>query len=142
MAHVQDKSVWIGAGILALVLLLGLSGGLGPRTALAAAPANDNFASAISPSGLAAFSDTQDTTGATTEAGAGEPAPACQPSFSHSVWYKVTPPTSDTYEVDTFSSDFDTVIDVYTGATLGTLTSFACNDDTPGSGTGLQSKVT
>src|SRR5207245_8171192 len=107
----------------ALVLLLAPACCLGPPTALAASPSNDNFASAISPSGLAAFSAPQDTTGATTEAGAGEPPPACQPSFSHSVWYKVTPPTSDTYEVDTFSSDFDTVIDVYTGATLGTLTS-------------------
>src|SRR5438445_7461896 len=130
MAHVQDKSAWIGAGILALVLLLGFSGGLGARTALAAAPANDNFASAITPPSLT-FSDTQNTTAATTEAG--EPAPACQASFGHSVWYKFTAPTSDTYHVDTFSSDFDTIIDVYTGATLGTLASVACNDNTSGS---------
>ena len=139
MAHVQNKAAWIGAGILVFALLLGFSGGLGPRTALAAAPANDNFASAINPPSLT-FSDTQNTTSATTEAG--EPAPACQASFGHSVWYKFTAPTTDTYEVDTFSSDFDTVIDVYTGATLGTLASGACNDNTPGSGTGSQSQIT
>ncbi len=139
MAHIRDKSAWIGVGILALVLLLGFSGGLGARTALAAAPANDNFASAITVPSVT-FSDTQNTAAATTEAG--EPAPTCQASFGHSVWYKFTAPTSDTYEIDTFSSDFNTVIDVYTGASLGTLVSGACNDDTPGSGTGFQSQLT
>ena len=95
------------AGLLAAVaLLIIITVGHGARTALAQpVPPNDNF----SGTAFAAvpYSDTQDTTDATTEAG--EPAPVCAASFGHSVWYNFTPAASGTYRVDTLSSDFDTV---------------------------------
>lgn len=53
------------------------------------------------------------------------------------VWYAYTPPVSTTIAADTFGSDFDTVLSVYTGAP-GSLLQLACNDD---AGAGLQSQV-
>ncbi len=102
-----------------------------------AAPPNDNFANAtvISP---IPFTDVVDTTDATDEAG--EPASSCTLA-GNGVWY-VHANTSgglESFDANTFASDYDTVLDVYTG-TWGSLTEIACNDDAGGT-TGLQSSV-
>jgi subtilisin len=47
-------------------------------------------------------------------------------------WYKVTPRFNDTLIVSTEGSDFNTVVRVYTGETLGGLTPVACSDDAQG----------
>ena len=48
----------------------------------------------------------------------------------NSVWWKWTAPSGvSTVTVDTFGSDFDTVLAVYTGAGLGSLTEVAVNDE-------------
>ena len=55
------------------------------------------------------------------------------------MWYSWTAPTGSNVTIDTVGSDFDTLLAVYTGYSLGTLTPVASNDDIPGS---VQSRVT
>ncbi len=50
-----------------------------------------------------------------------------------SVWFKWTAPRSGTVSVDACDSDFNTLLAVYTGATLGSLTPVQGNDDGSGS---------
>ncbi len=58
---------------------------------------------------------------------------------SASVWYQLTAQAAGTVSVDTFGSDYDTVLTANTGA-CGSLTEVACNDDANIST--LQSKIT
>ncbi len=90
-----------------------------------AAPGNDAFAGAITAATLP-YQYTVDNTSATIEPS--EPQP-CIESL-RTVWYRFTAPASGIYEVDTFGSDFDTVLAVYTGSTLPSLSLVDCNDDT------------
>jgi hypothetical protein len=68
----------------------------------------------------------------------GEPNHAADPGGT-SVWYQWTAPTSDPVTIDTCGSTTDTLLGVYTGATLGTLASAGANDD--GCDTGTSSSV-
>ena len=61
----------------------------------------------------------------------GDPVPDCVDGFGHGVWYQFTAPVGGLLVVDTFGSDFDTGLAIYTGA-CGSLTEVACNDDTGG----------
>jgi alpha-tubulin suppressor-like RCC1 family protein len=61
----------------------------------------------------------------------GNPEPACVDAFGHSVWYEINSPVAGLLEVDTFGSDFDTGLGLYTGA-CDSLTEVACNDDAAG----------
>jgi hypothetical protein len=62
---------------------------------------------------------------------------------SHTVWYRWTSPFSGPVEMNTCTSNYDTLLGVYTGSALGSLTEVAGNDDTSGCGTGDRgSKVT
>jgi hypothetical protein len=63
---------------------------------------------------------------------AGEPDHAGDAGGS-SVWFKWTAPRSGTVSVDSCDSDFDTLLAVYTGATLATLAPVQGNDDGSGS---------
>lgn len=47
---------------------------------------------------------------------------------TNTVWYTFTPPTNTVYGIETSSSDYDTVLSVYTGL-CGSLTRVACSDD-------------
>ena len=75
---------------------------------------------------------------------AGEPGPF---SLDNSIWWTWTPATTGTATISTeddvvaptHATTFDTTLTVYTGATLGTLSPVAFDDD---SGTGLRSLVT
>jgi hypothetical protein len=98
--------------------------------ALAAAPANDNFDTPTVIPGLP-FADSLDTSEATTAADD----PDCAGN-GHTVWYAFTPAADMTIAANTFGSDYDTTLSVYTG-TRGALEQIACNDD---SGS-LQSRV-
>ena len=100
-------------------------------TVIAAPPLNDDFGSPIVISAVP-FTNAQTTTKATTAADD----PFCAGS-SHSVWYAFTPPTDMRVEINTFGSDYDTTLSVYTG-TRGALTQIACNDN---SGRTSQSRV-
>ena len=46
----------------------------------------------------------------------GNPVLDCIDGFGHSVWYEFTSPVSGLLLVDTFGSDYDTGLAVYTGA--------------------------
>ena len=61
----------------------------------------------------------------------GDPSPSCVDGFGHGVWYQFTAPVAGILSMDTFGSDFDTGLGVYTGD-CGTLTEIACNDDASG----------
>ncbi|HER62367.1 MAG TPA: hypothetical protein ENO11_00095, partial [Desulfobacteraceae bacterium] len=107
--------------ILCFVLLCGL----GVRTAQAAPP-NDSFAAAAVLTG-----ETGTTTGNNILASAepGEPAHDTVTDAKRSVWYQWTAPSTGEYYFNTFGSDFDTILAVYTGNAVGTLTSVTENDD-------------
>jgi hypothetical protein len=88
-------------------------------------PANDDCAAAIQISSIRSTS-TVSTVGASDEIG--EPAWTCGPGMN-SVWYKIGPfATAQAVSLDTFGSDFDTMLQVLTGA-CGAQTVIACNDD-------------
>jgi hypothetical protein len=95
--------------------------------ASAAVPTNDDFANATAVSGLP-FTDTSvNTADATAQA----TDPTTCIGAAHSVWYSYTADFSGVVSFDTFGSDFDTTLSVYTG-TEGSLTQIECNDDAAG----------
>src|SRR2546423_1499183 len=86
-----------------------------------AQPANDNFAAGqviTGPAGVVSGSNV----GATKEPG--EPDVAGNPGGS-SVWFTWTSPISDAVNIATLGSDFDTILGVYTGNDVGSLTLIA-----------------
>lgn len=93
-------------------------------------PANDNFATAqvvIGCSGNVAGT----TFGATSEVGEPSHDPLFTNSLSpgHTVWYQWQAPSSVSTTITTQGSEFDTLLAVYTGSSLGSLTRVAFNDD-------------
>ena len=76
----------------------------------------------------ASYTNVQSTVQATSF---GDPVPDCVDGFGHGVWYQFTAPVAGLLIVDTFGSDFDTGLAVYTGS-CDSLTEVACNDDTGG----------
>ena len=107
-------------------------------SARAIAPANDSCAGAISiPS--APFTDAAITSDATSDPS--DPTPECgKGSRANSVWYRFTSPGPGTLTVNTFDSDYDTILSVYDGSCedLSAVPS-GCNDDDPRDG--AQSQV-
>jgi len=95
------------------------------------APVHDDFDAArlISP---LPYTDTVDVTGAW-RAWDDPSVSTCDlaPGLA-SVWYKYTPSSNTRLSLDTFGSDYDTYIAVWTGS-RGNLSLVGCNDDTPGS---------
>lgn len=102
--------------ITAVALLLGV-GITSP--ARAAVPSNDGLGSATSATGIG-FSDSVNVSRATV--GPGDPTNC---SNSASVWYTYTPSTTETINVNTIGSTYETRLGVYTG-TRGALTKVAC----------------
>jgi hypothetical protein len=100
-------------------------------------PLNNNFAS--SQALLGGFSSVVGTTANATKE-AGEPNHAGN-AGGHSIWYNWNAPSTKSVTIDTLSSSFNTLLAVYTGGSLASLTPVASNDDiVPGST--LQSRVT
>jgi hypothetical protein len=94
-------------------------------------PANDDFDNAaVIP--VLPFVDYLNTRGATTALDD----PDCF-GRGHTVWYSFTAPENVRIEANTFGSNYDTTLSVYTGS-RGALSQIACNDDTDS----LQSFVT
>ncbi|HUG11881.1 MAG TPA: immunoglobulin domain-containing protein [Opitutaceae bacterium] len=92
------------------------------------APQNDAFADALNiASGGANTSGTN--VDATKETG--EPAHAGN-GGGRSIWWKWTAPGNGTATISTASSSFDTLLGVYTGASVGALTEIAASNDAPG----------
>lgn len=125
-------------------LLAAAALGLIPASAAqAAAPANDNFAAAATLTEVAGpqAATAYDNVDATVEAGEPNPSNAgkaddcstytARPDCGASVWFTFTPSTTGNYTIQTCDqgTDSDTVLGVYTGAAVGSLTSVATNDD-------------
>jgi hypothetical protein len=103
-----------------------------PGYRAAIGPANDNFANRITITGMS-VTITGSNAGATKEAG--EPAKVAGNPGGRSVWWTWTAPTSGKVTIDTHGSTFDTLLGVYTGSSLSSLTVVAANDDDPAGGT-------
>jgi hypothetical protein len=102
-----------------------------------AAPANNDFDTPIV-IGAAPYTNTQSVAGATTAGDdPGFPCSSLSPK-NLTVWYRYTAPTAAVLTIDTFGSDYDTVLAVWTGD-RGSLTEIGCNDEAPG--VGLQSQI-
>jgi len=109
----------VGLGVMALTAL-SVGGVL-------AQPTNDNFGSATAlDNGSTWNSIIGNNLGATPEPG--EPFHAGFASGA-SVWYKWVAPQDGEVQMDTIGSSFDTVLGVYTGASVSTLSQVAANDD-------------
>lgn len=86
---------------------------------------NDNFADATVINGSSS-SVTGSNVGATKESG--EPNHAGS-AGGKSVWYRWQPSLNGTVTISTASSNFDTLLAVYTGSSVNSLTTVASNDD-------------
>ncbi len=96
------------------------------QAAPAVAPANDNFANAITLTGSAATITGATNVNATKESG--EPSHAGN-TGGHSIWYNWTAPANGTVTLNTAGSSFDTLLGVYKGTAVNALTTVASNDD-------------
>jgi hypothetical protein len=97
-------------------------------TNAAVAQSNDACQDAVTIS-AAPYAGTAST--ATATIATNDPFPTCgNGSRARSVWYRFTAPSTSRITADTFTSSYDTILSVYTGA-CGVLTavSGACNDD-------------
>ncbi|MCZ6515414.1 MAG: carboxypeptidase-like regulatory domain-containing protein [Acidobacteria bacterium] len=89
-------------------------------------PPNDDFANATLIS-QTPFTDSEGISAATTEDS--DPTPTCaNGSRAKSVWYSFVSSAGGTVRADTFGSDYDTILSVWTGAGAPS-TEVACNDD-------------
>lgn len=91
-----------------------------------AAPANDNFPGIDLTGSPLPINVQVDSTGATKQAG--EPNHAGFPGGA-SVWWTWQPPAPGNYVISTAGSSFDTLLGVYAGNTVVTLTTIVSNDD-------------
>lgn len=93
-------------------------------------PANDDVNNATQISAVPYSITNLDVTGATTALD--DPTLAClSGQRSNSVWWRYTPSQNATLTIDTYSSNYDTVLAIWKGS-RGSLTSLGCNDDTSG----------
>ena len=93
-----------------------------------ARPPNDGFASRIVLSGLV-VSTAGENTNASKETGEPNHAGA---TGGKSVWWAWTAPASGTVTISTAGSSFDTVLGLYTGSSVSSLTEVVSNDDASG----------
>ena len=135
MTELVGRAVVRGSGV-ALVLLACIAA-LAP-SAFALPPANDNFALSELVSGA---SVTASGTNAEATKETGEPNHAGYPG-GNSVWYRWTAPDTGTAVVDTQGSSFDTLLAVYTGASVGGLSLIASNDQWYGNQSRVKIPVT
>lgn len=110
----------------------GASSPAGPESGFRTAPlSNDNFANRTLLTGNTA-SVTADNATATKEVG--EPAHAGN-SGGRSLWWRWVAPSAGTLVIDTIGSSFDTLLGVYTGTGVASLTTRAADDDSGGNTT-------
>jgi photosystem II stability/assembly factor-like uncharacterized protein len=109
---------------------------------IAPPPGNDSFATPSLLTGTAG-SIAATTAGATSETGEPAHGGGAPNSGGSSIWYSWTPQASGTVTIDTVGSGagVDTLLDVFTGNSLGGLSLIAGNDDITGQ-TGGPSRVT
>ena len=101
------------------------------QTSIQVLDPNDDFGAAAAVS-LLPYSDARNTR----LASAAADDPTCAGRVGKTVWYSFTPGTSGRIDADTFGSNHETTLSVYTGA-RGALTQVACNERSQG----FQSRV-
>ena len=89
-------------------------------------PSNDNFANATRISGTSG-SVNGSTVGATRQSG--EPLPLWKSAATNTIWWVWTAPSSGRATFSTANTTFDTVMGVYTGSYLSSLSTVAQDDD-------------
>jgi hypothetical protein len=94
-------------------------------------PPNDNFANAQVLPTISSGSVSGTNAGATKEPG--EPNHAFN-AGGKSVWYRWQAPSNGTVTITTSGSNFDSLLGVYTGSSVGSLSLVASNDDDPNGG--------
>src|ERR1051326_8342506 len=105
---------------------------LAPATARCQSPPpNDNFANRIVLTGANPLTATGSNAAATKEPG--EPNHAGSMG-GRSVWWSWSTPSNGTATITTAGSTFDTLLGVYTGSSVSTLTTIASNDQDPNGG--------
>jgi hypothetical protein len=126
----RSATVAVEAGVTYRIAVDGVAGAAGPFTLswTAAVPPNDGFASASSLAGRSGTTLAA-TVGASKETG--EPAHAGDAGGA-SVWYRWTARQSEVMGFDTLGSSFDTLLAVYTGTGLGSLTQIGASNDAAG----------
>jgi hypothetical protein len=130
----------LGAVFLAALILLAFSTGETRPDAALAAPPNDDFVNAITittPS-VSGIVDSGENVSASTELSE----PLNCGAGGKTVWYNWTSPASPgTVVLDTFGSNFDTALAIYTGSAVDALALSGCNDDFQPGGSGRQSAL-
>jgi hypothetical protein len=114
-------------GLLAIVTAALLLAALFPAATYAQAPPNDDFVNAVVLATDGTWNGTN--VGATVEPG--EPEHVILASDA-SVWFRWTAPLDGFVTVDTFGSDFNTALAMYTGSDVAALTFVAANNDDAG----------
>ena len=110
---------------------------IGWNRVMGGGPPNDQCTGAI---GLSAGVTRTDNTANATSTG--DPTPTCVSDFGKGVWYTFTPTTNATVTISTCGSDFDTVLQIYTGSCAAlTPVPNGCDDDNGPSCQGLQASV-
>lgn len=98
-------------------------------------PPGDNFSSPVAltlgEGGITTIAFNQAATLEAGEPGAGQ----------RSIWYRFTAPRSERLRIRTVDSQFDSHVEIYTGASLGSLSAVANNDDVEFTGGDLESEV-
>jgi hypothetical protein len=104
-----------------------------------AAPPNDDFNNALIISSVP-YSHQQATISASTAND--DPSLSCIGNAQgfHTVWYRYTPSTSGTLLVDTYGSNYNTVLAIWTG-TPGVLRIKACDDDSGADGSSSRVEI-
>ncbi|HET6406660.1 MAG TPA: Ig-like domain-containing protein, partial [Chthoniobacteraceae bacterium] len=100
------------------------------RRPLISSPPNDFFADAIPLVGSSVLRDGSNRVASTEP---GEPMHISSPTTA-SIWYRWIAPAAGPVFISTKGSDFDTVLAVYSGTNLATLSKIAVNDDDPAVG--------
>ena len=97
---------------------------------VAKSPPNDGFLTRTVVGGLP-YSDAVVTKAATLELN--DPVISCKGAYGHSVWYQYTPTADQIVTVDTFSSNYDTVLAAFSGPKADLASNeIACNDQSGG----------
>jgi Ca2+-binding RTX toxin-like protein len=102
---------------------------LTPGAAHGAPPANDDFADRIAVTEPLPFTHAQDTSEATTQDGEPTVADFGCGFIAATVWYTFTPSADSLVAADTVGSDFDTIVAVWKGSDLDSLSLVSCADD-------------
>ena len=99
--------------------------GIAAMSTQAAAPANDDIANAVAITEPLPFTHSV----STVEATSGSDPVGCYEA-THTVWFSFTPTTTGPFTVDTFGSDYDTVLEIFHGSPEDLYSYYECSDDT------------